>query len=641
MHLKTLFACVLLLIFSTSKAQLSDTIISLDEIDIQGEKTKDFSTGASLQKIALATLKQYGTESLSDLLDSETHVVIKSYGKGGLSNTSMRGGGTNHTAIIWNGLNIQSPMNGGVDMSLIHSGIADEVTIQYGGASALHGSGAVGGSIHLNNSVELDKGISTQVSTSFGSFETISQNIDLTISKEKIASKLKIYHTHSQNNYTFKNTSKQGFPIDTLTNTSFRNKGIMGSIRIKTGTYSELNTNIWGQYSFHEVMSTMSDESQNSNPPTEESKNLNSNIKWILKKKKNTFYIHSGYVYSNLTYINPETNLFSEMTSKIVVAEASNSFALTKNNILNVSANKTTQISETANYQATAKRNETALFVSNKTYFARTKFSILETIRYMHYDKKPAPPTISVGAEKTLMQKFTIKTTVSKNFRLPTFNELYWKGEGGSGNTALKSEEGYSTDITIDYKQFSESASLVAEQALFNNIIDKWIIWMPGQNQNGDWIPQNIKKVNNYGMESRVKFYWKPSESLSIKTNLLYSYIVSQDKDNNSENYKKQIIYIPKHKAGSTNSISFKNAQLQIQNNFTGKKYTTADNKERYALNEYILTNIKIGYTLNTQKISIQPLFAINNIFSTNYQIMSGYAMPRINYSFSLTITSN
>src|SRR6476469_9204389 len=95
------------------------------------------------------TLARYNTTSVSDLLSNQSTVHIKSYGNGNIATTSLRGGSSYQTALLWNGLNIQNAMLGMPDLSIIPTLFFDNVTVEYGGGSALWGSGAVGGCIHL------------------------------------------------------------------------------------------------------------------------------------------------------------------------------------------------------------------------------------------------------------------------------------------------------------------------------------------------------------------------------------------------------------------------------------------------------------------------------------------------------------
>jgi hypothetical protein len=102
-------------------------------------------------KIDSSVMQAITGESLSDLLSKHANVSIKSYGVSGISSLSIRGGGTSHTAVVWNGFNLQDQLNGGFNFALAPAFIADNIDVKYGGSSAIYGSGAMGGTISMSS----------------------------------------------------------------------------------------------------------------------------------------------------------------------------------------------------------------------------------------------------------------------------------------------------------------------------------------------------------------------------------------------------------------------------------------------------------------------------------------------------------
>jgi vitamin B12 transporter len=99
-------------------------------------------------------------QSLSELLACQPAIHIKSAGRGALSTASFRGTDASHTKVFWNGIRLNSPMLGQVDFSQIPVWIIDKVSILYGGSSLGEGSGALGGSVLLENAVDWNGGFS-------------------------------------------------------------------------------------------------------------------------------------------------------------------------------------------------------------------------------------------------------------------------------------------------------------------------------------------------------------------------------------------------------------------------------------------------------------------------------------------------
>ncbi|HCY01216.1 MAG TPA: TonB-dependent receptor, partial [Bacteroidales bacterium] len=123
-----------------STFQIQVVEISADRIfrkETAGMKETQVDTLVLLQKVNL---------SLSELLSENTPVFIKSHGRGALATASFRGTAASHTQVNWNGININSPMAGMVDFSLIPVYIIDEMNLKHGTASIADQSGGLGGS---------------------------------------------------------------------------------------------------------------------------------------------------------------------------------------------------------------------------------------------------------------------------------------------------------------------------------------------------------------------------------------------------------------------------------------------------------------------------------------------------------------
>src|SRR4051812_12993113 len=115
----TFFFCILTGLLSYAQKETTDSSFHLKEVIVTSNRLVNFSAGTKVNDIDSLALAQHNSTNLADLLADESPVFIKSYGLGSLATTSFRGGSANHTAILWNGFNINSPMNGQLDLSLV------------------------------------------------------------------------------------------------------------------------------------------------------------------------------------------------------------------------------------------------------------------------------------------------------------------------------------------------------------------------------------------------------------------------------------------------------------------------------------------------------------------------------------------
>ena len=97
-----------------SEVDDSSMVIGLDSVDIF---SKSISPNEEL--IAQVFLKTNPLQTYSELLQKQSGIFIRSDGYGVLSTPSFKGLGTMQMPIIINGVNMQSSMNGTMDLSLI------------------------------------------------------------------------------------------------------------------------------------------------------------------------------------------------------------------------------------------------------------------------------------------------------------------------------------------------------------------------------------------------------------------------------------------------------------------------------------------------------------------------------------------
>ena len=140
----------------------------------------------------------------SDKLINDTPFYFKTYGNNQLSTIAFRGTSASQTAVLWNGMNINSPTLGQTDFSLIPLFLFDDVSVRYGSASSLYGSDAIGGSIIIGHKAPTFKknfdGTIYQQAGSFGKFST---GIKATYGNERFEFRTKFFRAVIENDFPF------------------------------------------------------------------------------------------------------------------------------------------------------------------------------------------------------------------------------------------------------------------------------------------------------------------------------------------------------------------------------------------------------------------------------------------------------
>jgi vitamin B12 transporter len=211
---------------------MTDSTYLIKEVVVRSNQLQDFAVGSSIQKMDSLSKYVFYSSSFADLLTSRSQVLIKSYGPGGVSNASIRGGAAAHTAVVWNGVNIQSPMDGGVDFAILPIALFDDITIQYGGSGTLYGSGAVSGIIHLDNYDLFNADNKISLNAAYGSFKQEGYNLSLKLGNQNIANSFRFYTNYADNDFEFKNTN--GAKVK-QSNAGLEQNAIMNKTQLKTG----------------------------------------------------------------------------------------------------------------------------------------------------------------------------------------------------------------------------------------------------------------------------------------------------------------------------------------------------------------------------------------------------------------------
>lgn len=624
--------CVLLTLPGFTQLQDTDSIIHLQDIIITAKRQHDFSAGTKTQIIDSLTMNRYHTYSLSTLLENESPLFIKSYGAGGLATSSFRGGSANHTAILWNGFNLNSPMNGQLDLSLIPNGFVNSVSIQHGGTSALWGSGAVGGIIHLNNDALFNKGITASVETSMGSFANYQENMQVEVSKTKWISSLKIFNNTAKNNFPYFNTQIIHSPKLRLSNAELRQHGFLAENYFRMNDRQKINIRFWYQNTDRNIPPIML---QTINKSTQKDESYRLTSEWQRVGEKAIYMARMALFDENLIYSDYAYNYQSVSHSQTMISEIESKIKLSKNHLLDVGLNYTFAQALSDAYPNKPKQNREAVFASYRVISANEKLQSVLSVREERMGNSFIPFTYSLGSDYEIFKWCMAKANVSRVYRIPAFNDLYWVP---GGNINLLPESGYCQELGVKHNSINSKINLSFEATVFNRNMDNWILWLPGS---AYWSPQNIMKVWSRGMETHAEVGFRAGQ-LKLKIAVFTNYVVSTNEKSKMENdasIGKQLIYVPMYSGHGKISVEYKDFILSYLQNYTGYRYTSTDNEEY--LKPYFISNIYAAYKVTFNKYSMNIFAQANNIFNAQYQVLLNRAMPLINYQVGISMRFN
>ncbi|RLD73839.1 MAG: hypothetical protein DRJ10_17415, partial [Bacteroidetes bacterium] len=614
---------------------ISDTL-HINDVNIVSNRLQNFVTGNRLEEVDSLNKELFQNKDLAELLSNSSTIAIKSYGVSGLGSASIRGTNTNHIAVLWNGFNIQDPLTAGLGLNLIPSSFIDDISIQYGGSSSLFGSGAIGGVIHLNNKADFHKGTKLNFMTSYGSFHSYYAGLDISLSNKNFNTKLKTFYSSNENDFSFINTAKFGKPEELNENSKVESEGLLYENFIRFADYSLLSTHYWYQNIFREIPNNMA-----ANPGTAWQKDISHKaaIKYYKNINKVDLYVKSGLFYSNLHYFNDDINIDAVHSSILWITDFESKIELFTNHLLNIGfTNEYTQ-GNSENFSSNEELNKLAFFLSYKLTTKNKKLVLVGTLREEYHNEQFIQPNFSLGGNLIIVGKLEGKFNISKNYRLPTFNDLFWADGFAKGNPNLKPENAYSSELGIIYSPLQKKQVLGIELTIFGNYIKDLILWQPTDNI---WSPINLKENFARGVELNLHGQYLKNKYL-FNYKLAYSYTKSSIEkiaENESENIlHNQLPDVPFHQLNITLSARYKNISISLIQGYTGEVYTDLTNSR--VLEDYFLGNLAINYKLPVKKMRINTFLKINNIWNSTYQTVYLYPNPLRNYELGFKMNFN
>ncbi len=604
--------------------------------DITANKLS-FVNDIDLQHFDAKEISNYSGQSLDNILNDKAGINIKTYGYGGMSNAGIRGGNSYHTAVLWNGVNLQDPLNGGFNLSLYPLFFSNDIKVHKGGSSALFGSGAMGGSIHLTNKKDFNKGLQIDLLSGIASFSTYQIGAGIKYSDNKRSSLLKIFYKTAKNDFPFKNTEVYGSPKVRQKNAEQKQIGVLQENAFLLSKHQKLTSAVCYQHSYQNIPRQMS--SYNASA-SQENESLRAQLAWKYFNKNYSFQLRNSNLLSSLLYNDNSNSIKALHSSFSNISEAEFNLKLRKIDNLKIGLINTFEKSNSDELKSTLdqnpQQNKTALFISYKAIFSKKLFA-MANLRKEYVKNRFTPLTYYGSVNWKVINLLILHANISKNYRTPTFNDLFWSDAMAKGNPQLLDESSISEEFGIKLKTNNKllSISFNAYNTNYKNLIQ----WVP---ENGIWTPLNKKAVWSYGIESLLNVNKKIGTfnlSASGLIALSRSTISELNDSENNDIINKQLILTPQSEGNISFKVEYKKFSFEYITKYVGKRYTNANNTD--FLDTYLLGDIILNksFKINNNKLAI--MFRLNNIWNTEYVSMPSYAMPLCNYELSIRLFLN
>jgi len=597
-----------------------DTVITTVQVEVTAGRVSKIPASSTVQIIDSVAIALQSTSNLTELLAGEAGLFFKTYGLSSLGTSTLRGGGAGHTAILWNGFNLQNPMNGVNDFALFPVWLMDRVSVQRGGGGSLQGSGSVGGAVLIEDRLDLGQGMNVKLGTSAGSFGDFRQFGSASVTGQKLGGQLKFFHQSATNDFPLpgKNGQRQQ-------NAALEQWLVSQNNLLKINENQTLESFLWLQKTGRFIPPSITEANANAR---QEDDIARFGLAWARVGDRTVTKARAAYLGEGILY-SSDVVAPSESRSRTFTGEVEQAFFFKKNQVLRAGLNSAQQQADTRETGPQA-RNRTAMFASWQQFFLGEKMTWTADARQEWADGKRVPLVASGGLGFQGGPAWKVRARFSKNFNLPTFNDLYWQDAFAKGNPGLEAETGLGGELGANFTKKSNRLHVETGATAFSNQVQNWILWAPNGNI---WSPTNKRTVWARGLElSLTARLAAPEKDLNCTANVNWSFTRSTVEKIYEEDdprlLGKQLIYTPISNGSAGLTVFYKKNHLTYRHHFTGKRYTTTDNREGDALAAFQTGSLGLGRPLQVAGVSTELQFSVFNLWDADYQPIAARPMP-------------
>lgn len=651
------FAIVILFVFCFVSLFAQDSLRTktLDSVVVSAEKInllEKTPSGDVLEKKDLQTLN---TNSVGDAAKFLSGTIIKDYGGlGGVKTISVRGLSANHTAIVYDGVNVFDNQSGQVDLGKYSLSSIESLSLANGQFTpSLPTAISLASASSLNIQTEKpnlvnDRRSRTDIAFSLGSFNTWSGNIFH-------AHRISTHHIittyldilQSKGDYPF--VLHYGLLSSQKTETLKRKNNDILSSHAEINWFWDINrTNTlklkaFAYYSDRGLPSAVTLYYMNS-------KERLYNKNFFLQTSF-TSYLNGLFTYKNnfkvdynfTEYIDPllsnglggEDDEYQQMlfydNNAISFQPRENLFFTLTNDIYYNTLKAIPQMDDKPQ-----RLSSLTAFVADFRfwkYFYLTA-NILNSYyidNYLNENKNTShySPFVAIKFSKDCFSS----TLFYKNiFRMPTFNELYYRRVGSRD---LKPENTSQISFTNSFTKKLRLLSISTELSLYYNDVTNKIVAIPKNIYL--WSMINYGKVEIYGFDVRIGVLTKIKElSLDIKLN--YSYSHAMDNEPTSITYKHLLPYSPEQIYSIISTFEWQRFSLGYTCMLVDNRYSLPENISFNLLPHYADHSLSLSYIQKTKYGDYKLTFSVNNILDKQYEVIRSYPMMGRNYNLKINI---
>ena len=574
----------------------------IEEVSVSAQRIR--KEVIPVQMLAGEELQKLSVHSVADAIRYFSGIQIKDYGGiGGLKTVNIRGLGTQHVGVFYDGVQLGNAQNGQIDLGRFSLDNMEAVSLYNGQKSAIFQSAkdfASAGSIYMTaRHPSFGEGQNYRLKGTFktGSFGLVNPSVLLEhrLSKQ-VSGSLSAEYMYTSGKYKFRYRQKNGYDI-----TETRKNGDVEAIRAEYGLFGDMQGGEWKAkaYLYNSERGLPGAAVRETGDFVHEDRQWDTNffLQGSFRKHWGNYSLQTNgkYAYDYLHYL-------SDPRLDVTTMYVNNHYRqhelyFSAANMLNILPFWSADVS--VDFQWNKLNADLVNFVypcrytalvaaATALHFERFKLQANLLGTFVHEttkvpnaaagDKHKYTPTVVASWQPFKNEDLNLRAFYKKIFRMPTLNDLYYTF---IGNIDLNPEYTTQYDIGVTYsRKFRGGYPVRLEfqaDAYYNEVTDK-IVAMPTSNQ-FRWTMVNLGYVEMRGVDVALQTEWHLLKDLKANLRVNYTYEKAQDfTDAKSDYYGGQIPYIPWHSGSAVLNLSYRDWDMNYSFIYTGERYESSAN---------------------------------------------------------------
>lgn len=644
-----------------ARAQLPDGVV-IDSVTVSAPRPLA-GAGATVTRLDSSALRYNLSKSLADVLGQSTSLFVKSHGRGTMASVSVRGTSPSHTRLLWNGMEISSPMLGSADYSLIPSYFIDNAALIRGAASAGTAGGGFGGVVALSSAPPVGAGWGLQFIQGAGSYLTFDSFLRISWAGPRLRLSTRVGRGSSRNDFRYVNYDKNpgddgSYPVERNRNASFRDFHILQDVYWTPRGRSHIDASVWLVDSRRDIpLASVNYRDADSSLSRQSETTLRAVAGWRRASGAWELSARGGYSVSRLGYLrledagNGERNPVSDSRNDMQTGFGRFAAGWYPAHNLLLTASLTAYLHSVSSLDAVsgqgydALRAETSL-KSGVRWQPWRVLALGGEVRAETCASRLTPPIWSAFAEFLVWNAADLRLKLSggRNYRHPSLNDLYYSP---GGNPGLRPESSRSCEAALEGGASWGAVSFRGSVAAYDSRIDDWILWLYGGSNGGAvWSPRNVKKVHAYGAEFAGKISAGLGRGWSMALDGSWSWTPAVNRGapigENDASTGKQLPYTPLYSSSLTAKLAWRSVSVIYKFSHYSERFTTSSNDYGYsfgAISPYYMSDVAVEKTFSPRWGGVSVQFCVNNLLDEEYVSVLSRPMPRINFGLFVGIT--